>query len=142
MNIREATVRDIPEMHRIRMSVRENALSDPRSVQPHHYEPMLNVQGRGWVAEADGRIVGFAVADTTAASVWALFVDPDWEGRGVGRSLHDRMIAWLFAAGFDVLHLTTTPETRAEKFYIAAGWTFVGSHTDGEVRYRLTREPR
>src|SRR5687767_461369 len=52
MTLRPATDADIPQMHRIRMSVRENQLSDTTRVQPRHYEEMLR-SGRGWVYEVN-----------------------------------------------------------------------------------------
>jgi len=123
-------------MHRIRTSVHENRLADPSRVQPHHYQAMLR-SGRGWVCEVDGRVTGFAVADLQAASVWALFVDPVHERRGIGRHLHDAAVAWLFASGFERISLTTDPGTRAERFYVAAGWTRAGHAENGEMRYEL-----
>lgn len=126
-------------MHRVRASVRENRLSDPARVQPHHTKAMLRA-GRGWVCEVDGVVVGFAVADLHAASVWALFVDPAYERRGIGRRLHDAMVQWLFASGVERITLTTDPDTRAEHFYQAAGWQAAGREANGEVRYVLIPE--
>src|SRR5687768_16622075 len=99
MTIQVATEADIEEMHRIRLAVRENRLGDPSWVQPHDYRPMLSERGLGWVAKLDARIVGFAVGDLSRCNVWALFVDPDFEGRGAGRRLHEVMMTWFFAAG-------------------------------------------
>jgi GNAT superfamily N-acetyltransferase len=139
MRIREATVDDIPQMHCIRMRVRENVLTDPASIQPHHYRSLLEAGGRGWVAELDDHIVGFAVADVERAQVWALFVDPDREGLGIGRRLHDTMLGWLFDRGLERAWLTTTRGTRAERFYRAAGWRESGVDASGEVRFEMTR---
>lgn len=139
--VRSATVADIAEMHRVRTSVRENRLGDPAWIQPRDYEAMLTEHGRGWVAEADGRIAGFAVADRSRMNVWALFVDPDAEGRGVGRRLHEAMMEWFFAAaGAERVWLSTDPGTRAERFYQAAGWRYAGPEPNGEARYELSRE--
>jgi GNAT superfamily N-acetyltransferase len=49
---------------------------------------------RSFVAEARGRVVGFTAA-LVRGDVWylsALFVDPDFQGRGIGRGLLD--LAW------------------------------------------------
>ena len=138
MVIRTATESDIPEMHRIRLSVRENRLVDPSAVQPDDYLPFLRERGRGWVAEFDGRIVGFAIADLSRANIWALFVDPPAEARGIGRALHDRMLEWMFAAGADSVWLTTTAGTRAERLYRAASWRYVGPER-GEAKYEMSR---
>jgi GNAT superfamily N-acetyltransferase len=138
--IRIASNADIPEMHRVRMSVRENHLADPALVQPQDYQSLLETNGRGWVAENDGCIVGFAVADLSRASIWALFLDPAFEGRGIGRRLHDAMLEWLFDAGAEQLTLTTEAGTRAERFYKAAQWQAAGRAPNGEVRYVMQRE--
>ena len=126
-------------MHRVRMSVRENRLSDPARVLPRHYRALLRGQGRGWVAECEGRVVGFAIVDRSRSSVWALFVEPAVEGRGVGRQLHEAMLRWAFSYT-DQLWLSTEPGTRAERFYHRAGWRCVGREPTGEARYEVTRE--
>jgi GNAT superfamily N-acetyltransferase len=136
MTIRLAADDDIPQMQRIRSSVHENRLSDPSRVRTEHYRAMLR-SGRGWVCEVDGRITGFAVVDLMAASLWALFVDPAYERRGIGRQLHDSAVEWLFAAGVGRITLTTDPGTRAEHFYQSAGWECVGHAEMGEMRYDL-----
>ncbi|MBW3553779.1 MAG: GNAT family N-acetyltransferase [Gemmatimonadetes bacterium] len=127
-------------MHRIRMAVRENVLGDPGRIQPSNYAAILDAGGRGWVAEVEGRMVGFAVADLARSNVWALFVDPGFEARGVGRRLHDTMMDWFFAAGADRVWLGTDPGTRAEGFYRSAGWSYVGDDPNGEARYEMSRE--
>ena len=139
VEIRVAGPDDFPAMHRIRMAVRENVLSDPARVQPSDYAAILDAGGRGWVAEADGRMVGFAVADLARANVWALFVDPGFEGRGVGRRLHDTMMDWFFDQGVDRVWLGTDPGTRAEGFYRSAGWRPAGEEPNGEVRFEISR---
>lgn len=138
ITVRVATPGDIPAMHRIRMSVRENRLREPLSVQPAHYVPMLATRGCGWVAVGGGTVAGFAIADRSRANIWALFVDPEREGAGLGRALHRRMMDWLFAHGVETAWLTTEPGTRAERLYLAAGWRFSGLDR-GEARYELTR---
>ena len=49
------------------------------------------------------------------------------------------MVDWFFAAGADRIWLTTDPGTRAEAFYRAAGWRFVGLEESGEARYERVR---
>jgi GNAT superfamily N-acetyltransferase len=137
MRVRVATAADIPLMHRLRMSVRENRLANPASVQPADYTGRLT-SGRGWVCELDDEVVGFAVADQVTASVWALFVHPAYEGRGVGRALHAEVVRWLFARGLDRIRLSTETGTRAERFYTALGWTAVGRQANGELLFELT----
>jgi GNAT superfamily N-acetyltransferase len=137
MKIRVATEADIPEMHRIRLSVRENRLLDPHLIQPKDYRLMLVDRGRGWVAESDGQVSGFAIVDCVRRNIWALFVDPALEGRGAGRALHDTMLDWLFSGGVERVWLGTDPGTRAERFYRSAGWMYVNTR-HGEAIYEMS----
>ncbi len=136
--LRGAAVGDIAAMHVARCAVRENRLSRPDRITAEDYRAMLERDGRGWVAEVDGRIVGFAVADLCRFNVWALFVDPDHERCGIGRALHDVMMTWFFEQpGVESVWLTTAPGTRAEEFYRRSGWSDHGLDANGEVRFEL-----
>jgi GNAT superfamily N-acetyltransferase len=135
---RSARRADIPGMHRVRMSVNENRLVSMQLTEAH-YVDAIESRGRGWVVEVEGAIVAFAIGDTTDASIWALFVDPSFEGCGFGRQLHDEMVSWLWQQGHERLWLTTDPGTRAQRFYAAAGWQPVGPGARGEVRLELYR---
>ncbi len=66
-------------MHRIRLAVRENRLSDPDRISENDYLPFVNA-GSAWVALTELGLVGFAALVAGEASVWALFVDPEAEG--------------------------------------------------------------
>ncbi len=139
VTIRHAADADIAAMHRIRLAVRENQLGDPSMVQPDDYRLMINERGRGWVAEVGGQIAGFAVADVERSNIWALFVDPELDGRGIGRRLHDTMLDWLMSNGAEQVWLSTDPGTRAEAFYQAAHWERAGDYK-GEARYEMSKE--
>ncbi|MEX1186640.1 MAG: hypothetical protein WEA80_08615 [Gemmatimonadaceae bacterium] len=80
---RQAVAADIDEMHRVRMAVRENRLVS-MVLSPSRYLEFLESRGRGWVIEADGAIVAFAVADSLDGSLWALFVDAKAAARARG----------------------------------------------------------
>ena len=140
MNIRVATRADISELGRVRMSVKENRLSDVSVLKPDNTEKMLAGDGCGWVCEIDGRVVAFAMADLSGTNVYALFVEPAYEGRGIGRRLHDTMMDWFCAAGVPEVWLSTDPNTRAESFYRRAGWTADGTRPNGEIRFTMSRE--
>ena len=136
---RRATADDIPAMSRIRLAAKENALSNPARVTEAMYRDYLDALGRGWVAEQDGEIIGFAYADRADASIWALFVDPGREGRGAGKQLLRLAVDWLFEIGHDEVRLGTEANTRADRFYAAQGWTRGEMKDDVEVWYRLRR---
>ena len=135
--LRAAREADFPRLHRLRMSVRENILSDPAAVTLDDYREILAAGGMGWVYEDAGAILGFAIVDTARANVWALFVDPAHERRGIGRRLHDAMLDAYFATGAASLWLSTGPATRAERFYRAAGWRHAGVEGNGDHRYEI-----
>lgn len=84
--------------------------------------------------------MAFAVGNKDTASIWALFVDPEHEGNGYGRLLHDVVIEWLFAEGIQRIWLSTSPGTRAQRFYEAAGRKFCRVLPSGERHYELQRE--
>jgi GNAT superfamily N-acetyltransferase len=138
--VRAATPADIGGMHRVRLAVRENRLTST-AITEADYVPAITTTGRGWVIEADGVIVAFAVGNRASGNIWALFVHPDHETRGYGRQLHDAMLSWLWSQGLDRLWLTTEPGTRAEAFYASRGWERVGHNPDGEIRFERSREP-
>ena len=140
--IRVARTEDIPAMHAIRLAVRENVLSDPSKIQPHDYESYLATRGRGWVHLLDGAITGFAIADGDARSIWALFVEPRFEGQGIGRRLHDAMVDWLFRSSSQPVWLATEPGTRAARMYARAGWRAVATLPSGELRFEYARATR
>ena len=138
MNIRQATLPDIPAMSHIRLSVTENTLSDPSRVTEQMYRDYLELLGRGWVAEVDGVVVGFSYADRSDASIWALFISPDYEGRGIAKRLLQVAVDWLFALGHDSIHLSTSRNTRADRFYTGQGWTR-SVLNERDAGFRLTR---
>jgi GNAT superfamily N-acetyltransferase len=139
VSLRAATVADIDSMHRVRVAVRENRLLVPSRIGPEDYRRMLERDGRGWVYEVNDEVVGFAIADGTRRNIWALFVAPGFERRGIGRSLHDATVDWLLGMGPSTIWLTTAPNTRAERFYCAAGWSRIGLEANGDVRFEMMR---
>ncbi|PWN66711.1 GNAT family N-acetyltransferase [Chryseobacterium oncorhynchi] len=138
MTIREAKLEDIPQIQVVRNSVKENTLSDPGLVTDRDCEEFLFERGKGWVCEADQRIVGFSIVDLKENNVWALFLHPDFENKGIGRKLHNIMIDWYFEQKKDTIWLGTSPGTKAETFYRKSGWTEIGSHGKGEVKFEMT----
>jgi GNAT superfamily N-acetyltransferase len=139
IHYREATVVDIPAIAAIRLEVVENALTDPGRVTRGMYHEYLTTAGKGWVAEVNRTIAGFSIANLRDAQVWALFVRPDFEGRGIGKELLTCAVDWLFEQGVEVISLTTDPDTRAERLYRAQGWERGEFIANGEVSYRLRR---
>lgn len=138
MTYREATKNDIPQIQIVRNSVKENQLSNPALVTDKDCEEFITIRGKGWVCEADNIIVGFSIADLQENNIWALFVHPDYEGKGIGRKLHALMLDWYFGQTQKTVWLGTAPGTRAEEFYKRKGWKVVGTHGKGETKFEMS----
>ena len=134
--IRKATAQDIPAVMELRLSVGENRLSDPGQVTA---EDCLRYVERGhmWVWEEDGEILGLSASNGETGWIWALFVRPAHEGRGIGRALFETACDALVNAGFRTLSLSTDPDTRAARFYRVAGWRETGRNAEGELIFEL-----
>ena len=130
--IRSATVSDIPRLTEIRGSVRENRLSDPTRVTIADYEWHI-AHGPIHIWEENGVIAGLSASDPRDGSVWALFVDPDYEGRGIAQALIAAACRSVADAGHSKAKLSTVGGTRAERFYLRNGWIAQGITERGEV---------
>ena len=115
MMIREANIDDIEQIQVVRNSVKENALSNPNLVSDEDCLEFITLRGKGWVCEINKQIVGFAIADLQEKNIWALFINPAFERKGIGQSLHKTMLDWYFTQTKDPVWLGTAFNTRAEK---------------------------
>lgn len=104
------------------------------------------------VATEAGAICGFATVAPARdpdvpdhGELCALYVDPDWWGRGIGATLVSAARARLAAQGFrDAVLWTLKGNARAERFYLKDGWVPEGLQRTNsvwdvvidEVRYR------
>jgi len=141
--IREMLHSDVPDVHMIRLRVRENRLSDPSVVTEQDYHDFMARDTMSWVHELDDVITGFVMVDFEKQNLWALFVAPEHESAGIGKALHETMCDAFFKRA-ESLRLTTDPHTRAARFYRKAGYTACGLTADGkelifELRGRASR---
>lgn len=137
MIFREATPADIKDMQVVRHTVKENILSNPALVTDKDCEEYITIRGKGWVCEMEGRVVGFSIADLKDNNIWALFLRPEFEGKGIGRQLHTLMLNWYFSQTHETVWLGTAPGTRAARFYHKAGWTETGMH-GAELKFEMS----
>lgn len=138
MIIREAQIADIPQIQIVRNAVTENTLSDPELVPDADVKDYIIWKGKGWICEIDKNIVGFSIVSIVTKNVWALFIQPGFERRGIGRKLHDEMLGWYFNQTNETIWLGTSPGTRAEHFYRKAGWVETGVHGNGEIKFEMS----
>jgi GNAT superfamily N-acetyltransferase len=117
---------------------RDNLLAHPEYLV---LAPEGLAEGRTYVAEEDGSVVGFATWARADGIIELedLFVDPDWRRRGIAAALVSRIVDVLRAQGGRCLEVTANP--HAEGFYRAAGFVDCGTaETDfgAAPRKRLT----
>jgi GNAT superfamily N-acetyltransferase len=139
--IRDAVQNDVSAMFEVRTSVDENHMTSEelsvRGITEESVREALARDLRGWVAEVEGRAVGFSLADRSRGAVWALFVLPAFLGRGLGTELLSRASNWLFSVGFETIFLNTDPRTRAYAFYRHRGWEDAGVVRSDDWRLEL-----
>jgi GNAT superfamily N-acetyltransferase len=102
---------------------RDNLLAHPEYLV---LGPEGLAEGRTYVAEEGGSLVGFATW-IEAGGVFELedlFVDPGWRRRGIAAALVDRIAEVLRARGVQRLEVTANP--HAMGFYRAAGFVDCG----------------
>ncbi len=140
---REATADDLPGISRVRFAVRENILTPEqlraRGITEASIAASFLTSAKGWVAIHEGEIVGFSIADRDESTVFALFVQPGFERRGIGGRLFDLAVSWLWSNGITRAWLTTGPNTTAARFYERRGWMPVGEGGYGDIRYEIGR---
>lgn len=102
-------------------------------------------ESRTWVADDDGRLIGFAgtqPADPDDAphvpagshELATLYTLPEAWGRGVGRALLDQAVTDLAADGIVAMHLWVfAANDRARAFYQRSGWREDGGARDIEI---------
>jgi GNAT superfamily N-acetyltransferase len=137
MIYREAEPADINQIQFVRNAVKENRLSNPSLVPDKDVEEYMTNRGKGWVCEVDKKIVGFAIVDLIENNVWALFVLPEFEAKGIGKRLHRIMMEWYFLHTQEKIWLGTDPNSRAYYFYKMQGWKEVGFYGKGEIKFEM-----
>jgi len=138
MIIRQAELSDIPQIQIVRHTVKENILTNPDLVTDAHCVEFISQRGKGWVCEIENLIVGFSIVDLQENNIWALFMRPEFEKKGIGRKLHDVMLDWYFSQTKTSVWLGTSPHTRAELFYKKAGWELIGTHGEDEIKFEMS----
>jgi len=137
--VRHATAADAEAIARIHVRTWQVAYAH---VFPQEELASLSVERRveGWrralgergepvlVAERDGQVAGFASAGPSreeggVGELYAIYVEPDAWGTGLGRELMREVERRLLADGYEQAELWVLEDNpRARRFYEAAGW--------------------
>jgi len=128
--IRLGTPADLPSATDVyrRASLSNAGDRDNLLAHPEHLilGPEGLAEGRTYVAEEDGSVVGFATWAEAGGTMDLedLFVDPDWRRRGIAAALVGRIVEVLRELGVECLEVTANPHARG--FYSAAGFIDCG----------------
>jgi ribosomal protein S18 acetylase RimI-like enzyme len=125
LEIRLAVRSDVSDLFRVRTSARENHLSMVRlsrmGITEISIAEMISASPCAWVAISGNEIVGFSMIDIDEGSLFAAFVLPSQEGKGIGRQLVQAAEEKLFEHHAHIW-LETAKTSRAAGFYRHLGW--------------------
>lgn len=144
MNIRTrlALATDIESIFEVRTSVKENHLSREEMEQMGITESvitdMIEKSRCAWVAVDGEKVIGFSMILPAEGSLFSVFVLPEHEGRGVGRSLVEIAEQELFTH-HEVVWLETDKNSRAAKFYMRLGWVKKEDVSESDIRLEKLR---
>jgi len=125
---REIVAGDIDELFALRIQAIENAVTMAEladwGVTPPSTRQALNTTLVGYLCEDSRQIVGFAMGDIKTGEFAVIAVLPEYERRGIGRTLLKLVEDRLFASGHPSIWLWTgmNRDFRALHFYQNAGW--------------------
>ncbi len=135
--IRPATMSDIDTIFDIRTSVKENHLSRVQltalGITTAVIADLIKTTPCVWVAEINAHVCGFAIADQDEGSIFAMFVHPDFEAKGIGTALLKKAEDFLFQSFHDIW-LETDRKSRAYTFYTRQGWSVAEDLENDDVR--------
>ena len=141
---REITASDIPAIFDVRVATWHNDNGHQEmtemGITPETVKTMLDSTHRGWLCEVDGQVVGFAMGNIESGEMWVIAVLKEYECRGIGKQLLNRVEQWLFDNDWSEIWLTTDLDEsmRAVQFYRSQGWTD-WKVADGDRFMRKTR---
>lgn len=135
MEFIKLTAEHIKEMYDIRFSVTEN-LVHAHQIEYLQREMILAdvAQGGGWICKIDEMYVGYGLGiHIPHALLGGLFVRPEYQGRGIGGVILDKITEWFFEQGDAEIELTTDVGSPAAHFYQARGWHECGHDEYGQL---------
>ncbi|NKI36247.1 GNAT family N-acetyltransferase [Wenzhouxiangella sp. XN79A] len=143
---RQIVPSDIPSLFAVRIATWHNehgaAELAELGITPESVGEQLLYSHRGWVAEGEGRVIGFAIGNHLTGEMWVIAVLKEYEGHGIGMRLLASVENWLFSEGWNEIWLTTDPDEnyRAVGFYRHLGWKDWKLEPDGD-RFMKKTEP-
>lgn len=129
-------------MFHVRISVIENHLSREEmrriGITENVVADLIEKSRCAWVATDNEKIIGFSMILPDEGCLFAAFVLPEYEGRGIGRRLVEIAEKELFRH-HEIAWLETDKQSRAAKFYIQLGWGNKIDINDTDIRLEKHR---
>lgn len=140
--VRSAEPSDVEGIFQVRTSVNENILTVAQltemGITKASITEMILSSRCAWVAVDAEKIVGFSMIDLDEGSLFAAFVLPSYEGKGLGKKLVQAAEDALFQQ-HHVAWLETGKTTRAAGFYRHLGWSNETDIDGGDIRLEKSR---
>ncbi|TWC76258.1 acetyltransferase (GNAT) family protein [Rhizobium sp. SJZ105] len=142
VEIRLAETSDVSALFYVRTSVWENHISRERlaefGITDSSVSEMISASPCAWVAVLSNEIVGFSMVDVADASLFAAFILPAHEGKGLGTQLVLVAEDELFQHHSEIW-LETDKDSRAAGFYRHLGWGNEREAKGNQIRLTKTR---
>jgi len=141
--IRKITEKDVPALFPVRIVTRENRMSLEElaviGITIDSMQAAIRGSHKGWLAEEDGKVVGFAMGDYEAGELTVIALLPEYENKGLGKKLLNNVEQWMQSKGCKSIWLTTDTDTslRAYGFYLKQGWEDL--KIENGLRYMIKR---
>ena len=148
MYYREITPADMPAIFAVRVATDENNLSLEQltelGITAASVVEMIADTHKGWLCEADGRVIGFAMGNRRTGELWVIAVLPAYVNRDIGSILLRLVEGWLWEQGCVELWLTTGEDIRlrAYSFYRKHGWEDDGLRGGARYMKKAIRDAR
>ena len=83
----------------------------------------------GYVCTVEGELAGYCFGDRSTGEIAVLALLPEYEGKGIGKTLLNLMIEEFKGLGFERLFLgcSSDPKVRSYGFYRHLGWRTTGA---------------
>jgi GNAT superfamily N-acetyltransferase len=134
LHYRSAVFSDAPQIITLRGQTRENAITVSGlasiGITAESWGKRIEAGDlSGHVCAEYGRIVGYCFGDKHTGEILVLALLPEYESRGIGRTLLSRVAEGLWCLGFKRLFLgcSRDPSSRSYGFYRHLSWRPTGA---------------
>jgi len=111
------------------LAVDWQAFDGPWRFSTQTLKAALDSAGRASAVEVEGKVVGYQITTESpfGAHLARLAVEPEWQGRGIGRALAVEALNWADGQGLDVLSVNTQSDNAAgRRLYRSLGFVESG----------------